>query len=281
MVQNGSTAARPSSCPSACCPVCIAVSFRKGRPGCTKPGSCTFLASMPSLTIVRPSTLSCNRCATDRIVHAREPFAGPGAVRACLSRHTHRVAISNSRLIGIDEHGVTFRVRDCRRKGACRHTAMTPATPELVCRFPIHVLPGGRHRIDHCGFPGNGNRADNIARIGQLPGAKTARQEQTRSDCPGDADEPPRVPALACPCCAGRSIIAGTGTALQSTARTAKGRSMTRAPQMTDNTLSRRRCHLRTHRHAPIRSSTRQELMRRQDIAHIVQMPAGPTPRLA
>ncbi|WP_373488018.1 IS91 family transposase, partial [Blastomonas sp.] len=141
---------------------------------------------------------------TDWVVYAKEPFAGPRAVLAYLSRYTHRVAISNSRLIRMDEHGVTFRVKDYRRKGAGRHTTMTLATPEFIRRFLIHVLPRGQHRIRHYGFFGNGNRADNIARIRQLLGAETARQEQTQSDNLGDADEPPRVLALPCPCCGGQ-----------------------------------------------------------------------------
>jgi hypothetical protein len=146
----------------------------------------------------------------DWVVYAKEPFAGPKAVLAYLSRYTHRVAISNSRLIRIDERGVTFRVKDYRLKGAGRHTTMTLATSEFIRRFLIHVLPKGQHRIRYYGFFGNGNRAANIARIRQLLGAKTPDQSRDDDDNLGDADEPPRVLALPCPCCGGQLIIVET-----------------------------------------------------------------------
>jgi len=84
-------------------------------------------------------------------------------VLAYLSRYTHRVAISNSRLIRMDDRGVTFRVKDYRVTGPGRHTTMTLTTDEFIRRFPIHVLPKGQHRIRHYGFFGNGNRAFNTA----------------------------------------------------------------------------------------------------------------------
>jgi len=146
----------------------------------------------------------------DWVVYAKEPFAGPKAVLAYLSRYTHRIAISNSRLIRFDAHSVTFRVKDYRVKGAGRHTTMTLATHEFIRRFLIHVLPRGQHRIRHYGFFGNGNRTANIAKIRNLLGAKSTRQEQTQGDNLGDADEPPRVFALPCPCCGGQLIIVET-----------------------------------------------------------------------
>ncbi|AGI65856.1 IS91-family transposase [Octadecabacter antarcticus 307] len=90
----------------------------------------------------------------DWVVYAKEPFAGPKAVLAYLSRYTHRVAISNSRLIRFDAQNVTFRVKD-----SGHHTTMTLATSEFIRRFLIHVLPRGQHRIRHYGFYGNGNWA--------------------------------------------------------------------------------------------------------------------------
>ena len=146
----------------------------------------------------------------DWVVYAKEPFAGPKAVLAYLSRYTHRVAISNSRLIRMDDHGVTFRVKDYRLKGAGRHTTMTLVTSEFIRRFLIHVLPRGQHRIRHYGFFGNGNRAANIARIRQLLGAKTPDQSRDDDDSHSNSDEPPRVLALPCPCCGGQLIIVET-----------------------------------------------------------------------
>ena len=86
------------------------------------------------------------------VVYAKPPFAGPQAVLAYLSRYTHRVAISNRRLIGFDEAGVTFRYKDYRRDSAERQQVMTLATDEFIRRFLIHVLPRGFHRIRHYGL---------------------------------------------------------------------------------------------------------------------------------
>ncbi|WP_093165174.1 IS91 family transposase [Aliiruegeria lutimaris] len=151
----------------------------------------------------------------DWVVYAKEPFAGPKAVLAYLSRYTHRVAISNSRLIRLDQRGVTFRVKDYRVDGPGRHTTMTLTTDEFIRRFLIHVLPKRQHRIRHYGFFGNGHRAANIARIRHLLGAKTPGQEHANDDSLGDTDELPRVLALPCPSCGGRLIIIDTITPAQ------------------------------------------------------------------
>src|SRR5207237_408323 len=73
-------------------------------------------------------------------------FAGPKAVLAYLSRYTHRVAISNRRLIAVDERSVTFKVKDYRIDGPGRYTTMTLDVGEFIRRFLIHVLPKGFHR---------------------------------------------------------------------------------------------------------------------------------------
>lgn len=146
----------------------------------------------------------------DWVVYAKEPFAGPKSVLAYLSRYTHRVAISNSRLIRFDARTVTFRVKNYRLKGAARQTTMTLTTPEFIRRFLVHVLPRGQHRIRHYGFFGNGNRAANIARIRQLLGVKTPDQRRDDDDSLGSSEEPPRTLALPCPCCGGQLIIVDT-----------------------------------------------------------------------
>jgi hypothetical protein len=111
------------------------------------------------------------------VVYAKRPFAGPEAVLAYLSRYTHRVAISNSRLLALDERGVTFRWKDYRAKGRTRYKAMTLAPDEFMRRFLLHVLPGGFHRIRHYGLLANGNRRHNLATIRSLlvPSASTTR----------------------------------------------------------------------------------------------------------
>ena len=149
-------------------------------------------------------------CKIDWVVYAKEPFAGPSAVLAYLSRYTHRIAISNSRLIHFDENSVTFKVKDYRLKGAGRHTTMTLATSEFIRWFLTHVLPKGQHRIRHYGFFGNGNRAANIARIRQLLGVRTSDRDHSSDDTPNDADQPPRVLAIPCQCCGGQLIIFDT-----------------------------------------------------------------------
>jgi hypothetical protein len=141
----------------------------------------------------------------DWVVYAKEPFAGPKAVLAYLSRYTHRVAISNSRLIRVNERGVTFRVKNYRAQGSGRHTTMTLETAEFIRRFLIHVLPKGQHRIRHYGFFGNGNRAANIARIRDLLG--TAPKTERQTNAAEAAGETPRTLALPCPCCGGQLII--------------------------------------------------------------------------
>ena len=99
------------------------------------------------------------------VVYAKKPFAGPQAVLAYLSRYTHRVAISNSRLIAMDERGVSFRWKDYRAKGRTRHKAMTLQPQEFMRRFLLHVLPTGFHRIRHYGLLANGNRRDCLAQV--------------------------------------------------------------------------------------------------------------------
>ena len=93
------------------------------------------------------------------VVYAKPPFAGPEAVLTYLSRYTHRVAISNSRLIAFDDKGVTFKWKDYRAKISDRQKVMTLAADEFIRRFLIHVLPSGFHRIRHYGLFANGARA--------------------------------------------------------------------------------------------------------------------------
>jgi hypothetical protein len=97
------------------------------------------------------------------VVYAKRPFAGPAAVLAYLSRYTHRVAISNRRLLTFDERGVTFRWKDYRAEGRTRHKTMSLSSGEFIRRFLLHVLPGGFHRIRHYGLLANARRKSNLA----------------------------------------------------------------------------------------------------------------------
>jgi Putative transposase/Transposase zinc-binding domain len=113
--------------------------------------------------------------ACEWVVYAKRPFAGPQAVLAYLSRYTHRVAISNQRLVALDEHGVTFRWKDYRVHGRTRNKTMTLTADEFVRRFLLHVLPGGFHRIRHYGLLANPSRRENLTKLRELLSVVPAR----------------------------------------------------------------------------------------------------------
>jgi len=140
-------------------------------------------------------------------VYAKPPFAGPEAVLAYLSRYTHRVAISNSRLISLDERGVTFRCKDYRRTGPERDQVMTLDAGEFIRRFLLHVLPKGFHRIRHYGLLASAGRKTNILRARALLAAP-----EPEADCadPDKAGTAPTDTRPRCPCCGGRMIVIET-----------------------------------------------------------------------
>ena len=102
------------------------------------------------------------------VVYAKRPFAGPEQVLEYLSRYTHRVAISNSRLLAHDDRGVTFRWKDCREHGRTRYKTMSLQNEEFMRRFLLHVLPSGFHRIRHYGLLANANRKHDIPAAREL-----------------------------------------------------------------------------------------------------------------
>ena len=142
------------------------------------------------------------------VVYAKRPFAGPKAVLAYLARYTHRVAISNSRLIALDDKGVTFKWKDYRIKGRDRLKTMTLDAAEFIRRFLLHVLPSGFHRIRHYGLIAGAVRAHNIERVRQLLTASTQPRESERAEADNETETPPT--ARRCPCCGGRMIIIDT-----------------------------------------------------------------------
>src|SRR5205823_4035856 len=141
------------------------------------------------------------------VVYSKRPFGGPEAVLAYLSRYTHRVAISNSRLIGITSTSVTFKWKDYRAHGGERAKTMTLAIDEFIRHFLIHVLPDGFHRIRHYGLFANGGRAENIARARQLLNVPAPSNQPSNADL-GDGE--PQILSHPCPCCGGRMIIVET-----------------------------------------------------------------------
>ena len=148
------------------------------------------------------------------VVYAKRPFAGPQAVLAYLSRYTHRVAISNSRLLALDERGVTFKWKDYRvkahAKGQTRHKTMTLAPEEFMRRFLLHVLPGGFHRIRHYGLLANGARKTSLALVRELLHVLPAQGPPVGSE--KDTAETPIAapPAFTCRHCGHAMIILQT-----------------------------------------------------------------------
>jgi len=136
-------------------------------------------------------------------VYSKRPFGGPEAVLAYLSRYTHRVAISNRRLIAFDQNGVTFSYKDYRADGRARHKVMTLATNEFIRRFLIHVLPKGFHRIRHYGLLAKSSCAENLARARELLAVPMPQGK------PDDACGPdhPATNSHSCPCCGGCMMI--------------------------------------------------------------------------
>jgi len=136
-------------------------------------------------------------------VYAKRPFAGPERVLAYLSRYTHRVAISNSRLIAADATGVTFSYKDYRIEGPGRYKTMTLKPDEFIRRFLMHVLPNGFHRIRHCGLLASGPKTETIARIRELIATvapvQTAHQPQPPDSAPAtdQATSRARIAAVA------------------------------------------------------------------------------------
>jgi len=144
----------------------------------------------------------------DWFVYAKPPFAGPEAVLAYLARYTHRVAISNSRLVALDENGVSFRYKDYRRGGQARYRTMSLAPDEFIRRFLQHVLPKGFHRIRHYGLLASATCKLTIARARELIVAPVHVDPST--EC-GNTN-PPATSAWTdhrppCPCCGGQMII--------------------------------------------------------------------------
>jgi ssDNA-binding Zn-finger/Zn-ribbon topoisomerase 1 len=142
---------------------------------------------------------------TEWVVYSKRPFGGPKEVLRYLARYTHRVAISNRRLIALDDNGVTFKWKDYRIEGCERYKVMTLATSEFIRRFLIHVLPDGFHRIRYYGLLASTTRAENIARARELLAVPILPIEAIK-DASTEAAEP-QTPEHPCPCCGGRMII--------------------------------------------------------------------------
>jgi hypothetical protein len=147
---------------------------------------------------------------TDWVVYAKPPFGGPEAVLAYLSRYTHRIAISNHRLVSADADTVAFRWKDYRIKRGDRMKVMHLPTDEFIRRFLIHVLPHRFHRIRHTGFLANGIRRDRIRKIRRLLDVE-AVPDQTPDEANSDEADDANA-HLICPECGSAMIIIETFT---------------------------------------------------------------------
>jgi hypothetical protein len=143
------------------------------------------------------------------VVYAKPPFGGPAAVLAYLARYTHRVAISDSRLMAMDDHAIRFRWKDYRTAdpatGAVKIKTMALSPAEFLRRFLLHVLPSGFHRIRHYGLLAKGPRAPDLDRLRALIVGKadpSAAPTDERETAEPEAAAPP-----ACPCCGGSMRI--------------------------------------------------------------------------
>ena len=137
------------------------------------------------------------------VVYAKPPFGGPAQVLAYLGRYTHRVAISNSRLVSLADGRVGFRWRDYRQHGASK--VMTLHAHEFIRRFLLHTLPDGFHRIRHYGLLANGHRAAKLAQCRKLLDVPPTNPAPAPADRAGTT-----LPLDRCPCCGGTMITFAT-----------------------------------------------------------------------
>jgi hypothetical protein len=137
------------------------------------------------------------------VVYAKPPFGGPQQVLAYLGRYTHRVAIANSRLLGLSDGRVRFRWKDYRHHDKAK--VMSLDAFEFIRRFLLHTLPDGFHRIRHFGFLANGHRAGKLTLCRKLlavtPDTEPRPLTQDVRELHGST-----VPHRTCPCCGGTMI---------------------------------------------------------------------------
>jgi hypothetical protein len=135
------------------------------------------------------------------VVYAKRPFAGPEQVLDYVGRYTHRVAISNNRLLDIADGKIVFRYKDYRHDE--RHKTMTLEAEEFIRRFLLHVLPDGFQRIRYYGFLGNRHREEKLARCRELLGmpACTAPESEAIEDYQDRYEELTGLSLRECPVC--------------------------------------------------------------------------------
>lgn len=181
--------------------------FLEGLAKLHKEGKLAFFGSLS--TLADPDAFATYLAPLRKInwvVYAKQPFGGPEAVLAYLSRYTHRIAISNHRLMSTDANAVAFKWKDYRIKSGDRMKVMRLHTSEFIRRFLIHVLPSGFHRIRHTGFLANGIRRDRIEMIRRLLDVDPDADLKADDDQCTDTNEKEQ----ACPKCGGVMIVVET-----------------------------------------------------------------------
>lgn len=146
----------------------------------------------------------------DWVVYAKKPFTGPQAVLEYLSRYTHRVAISNRRIIHYDTNTVTFKWKDYRAKDDQRFKTMTLSADEFLRRFLIHILPLRFHRIRHFGLFANHQRKQNLSTLRKniCPNAPPAEKKKETDEPTKKSNNPP--PKFVCRTCGTSMVILET-----------------------------------------------------------------------
>jgi len=134
------------------------------------------------------------------VVYAKPPFGGPAQVLAYLGLYTHRIAITNSRLVNLANAEIAFRWKDYRHHGKTK--LMTLAADEFIRRFLLHTLPDGFHRIRHYGFLANRQRAAKLALCRRLLHAPSQRPPTEQLQDAALSRHPDR-----CPTCGGAMIV--------------------------------------------------------------------------
>jgi putative transposase/transposase-like zinc-binding protein len=169
-------------------------------------GRLAFFGALEALAVPRAFAAFVKRQRrVEWVTYAKAPFAGPKQVLAYLALYTHRIAISNRRLIRSDADGVTFTYKDYRVEGPGRFKTMTLATHEFIRRFLMHVPPKGFHRIRHYGLLANGNRKAMVAKARERL-AMAPREAPVQAATGADTTAPKPLPCC-CPRCGGRMII--------------------------------------------------------------------------
>jgi len=180
--------------------------FLAGLRAARAAGQLRLAGRHPKQTAAQFERLLSAAARTDWVVHVKRPFASPEIVLKYLARYTHRVAISNSRLLDLQDGKVRFRYKDYAHGSRKRVQSLTAS--EFVRRFLLHVLPTGFMRTRHYGILSNRHRCDDLALCRQLLGGAPSTQSEELE--PAKPCEPAvcTSPTRVCPNCgAGRMVL--------------------------------------------------------------------------